>query len=200
MFQVPEQDTPDLVEATASKASSASPRSLSWKQVITSVFRDLLEATIPALIIALLITQFVGERTVVLGQSMEPNLHQDQQLIVDKLSYRLHSPRRGDIVIIDVEESEIPYIKRVVGLPGETVEIRNNRVFIDGKVLEEPYLSQVTSGAYGPITIPSGHVFVLGDNRGNSRDSRALGPVPFEHIIARAWVSVWPVEDIHLLK
>ena len=160
----------------------------------------MLETVIPAVIIALLITHFVGQRTVVLSQSMEPNLHENQQLIVDKLSYHLRQPERGEIVDLEVEESEIPYIKRVVGLPGETLEIRNNRVLIDGEVLSEPYLADVIQRDYGPIHIPEDHVFVMGDNRSYSRDSRVIGPIPIEHITARAWITVWPPEDAGLLK
>ena len=169
------------------------------KQII-ALARDVLETVIPAVIIALLITHFVGERTVVLSQSMEPNLHENQQLIVDKLSYRFRTPERGEIVTLEVEDSEIPYIKRVVGLPGETLEIRNNRLLIDGEVLSEPYLADVVQQNYGPIHIPEGHVFVMGDNRSYSRDSRIIGTIPIEHITSRAWITVWPLEDIGLLK
>ncbi|MBN1581873.1 MAG: signal peptidase I [Anaerolineae bacterium] len=170
-------------------------------EILTFVFRELfLETIAPAFVIALLITYFVGEKTVVLGHSMEPSLHQDEQLIVDKLSYRFHYPERGDIVIVDVPDSNLPLIKRVIGLPGETLEIKDNRVFINGQALSEPYLSDVAQHRYGPIEIPPEHIFVMGDNRNASRDSRAIGPVRVDQIIARAWVRVWPVEDMGLLK
>ena len=167
---------------------------------LTTLLRDVLETVIPAVVLALLITHFVGQRTMVLSQSMEPNLHENQQLIIDKMSYHLRAPKRGEIVVLEVAESEIPYIKRVVGLPGETLEIVNNRVLIDGEVLSEPYLAEVRQRNYGPLHIPEGHVFVMGDNRNFSRDSRIIGPIPIEHITARAWVSVWPPEDAGLLK
>ncbi|MBN1259362.1 MAG: signal peptidase I [Anaerolineae bacterium] len=165
-----------------------------------TIARELLVTVAPALLLALLITHFVGERTVVLSQSMEPTLHPDQQIIVEKMTYHFRAPRRGEIVVIGVEESDIPYIKRVVGLPGETLEIRNSRVFIDGHILTETYLPNVTPGTYGPVIIPEDHIFVMGDNRGNSRDSRALGPIALDKVIARAWISVWPVEDFGPLK
>jgi signal peptidase I len=154
----------------------------------------------PAFVIALLITTFVGEKTVVLGRSMEPNLHQDEQLIVDKLSYRFHYPERGDIVIIDVPDTDLPLIKRVIGLPGETLEIVGDRVFINGQALPEPYLSDTAQRRYGPIEIPPEHVFVMGDNRGASRDSRSIGPVHIGQIMAKAWVRVWPVEEMGILE
>ncbi len=169
-------------------------------QTAGTLFKELVSTLIPALIIALLITHFVGERTLVLGQSMEPNLHQNQQLIVDKLSYHFRNPKRGDIVVVDVETSDIPYIKRVIGLPGETLEIKHNRVYINGQVLSEPYLFEVTQPDYGPVEIPPGHVFVMGDNRRHSRDSRVLGPIPLEHIMSRAWISIWPWEEFGLLS
>ncbi|MBN1876539.1 MAG: signal peptidase I [Anaerolineae bacterium] len=175
-------------------------KSYTLRQALIQLFKEILTTALPALVMAFLITNFVGERTVVLGQSMEPNLHQDQQLIIDKVSYRFHAPKRGDIVVVDVETSEIPYIKRVIGLPGETLEIRNNRVYINGTVLSEPYLFEVQQWNYGPVQIPADHVFVMGDNRANSSDSRILGPIPQEDILARAWISVWPLEDVGVLK
>lgn len=157
--------------------------------------KEVVETILPALVIAFLFTHFLGERTVVLGQSMEPNLYQNQQLIIDKLSYRFHGPKRGDIVVVNVRNSEIPYIKRVVGLPGEVLEVRNNRVYIDGEVLSESYISEVMQGDFGPVTIPEDHIFVMGDNRRFSRDSRTVGTIPVDDILARAWFRVWPLED-----
>ncbi|MDF1512771.1 MAG: signal peptidase I [Anaerolineae bacterium] len=159
-----------------------------------SAFKELLETIVPALLIAFLVTHFLGERTVVYGQSMEPALYQNQQVIIDKITYRFREPARGDIVIIDIKNSDIPYIKRVVGLPGEVLEVRNNRVYIDGKVLSESYILEINQGDYGPITIPEGHVFVMGDNRRYSRDSRIMGTIPINDIIAKAWFRVWPLK------
>ena len=170
------------------------------QEYLFTLLRDVLETVIPAMVIALLITHFVGERTVVFSQSMEPNLHENQQLIVDKLSYHLRQPERGEIVVLEVEDSAIPYIKRVIGLPGETLEIRDNRVLIDGEVLSEPYLADVMQQNYGPIHIPEGHVFVMGDNRSYSRDSRVIGPIPIENVTSRAWITVWPPEDVGVLR
>jgi signal peptidase I len=91
-------------------------------------------------------------------------------------------------------------ITRVIGLPGEMIEIRNNRVYINGQRLDEPYLADVIQRAYGPVQIPPAHVFVMGDNRSASNDSRYFGPVSLERIIGRAWVSYWPLEDFGLVK
>ncbi|MFQ5576984.1 MAG: signal peptidase I, partial [Anaerolineae bacterium] len=127
----------------------------------------------------------------------EPNLHTDQRLVVEKISYKLHAPRRGDVVVLKVREGAHELlIKRVIGLPGETVEIRNGRVFVDGAALDEPYLAQPTRGHYGPVYIPPLHLFVLGDNRGASNDSRSFGPIAMKNVVGRAWFSYWPVEDV----
>ena len=159
--------------------------------------REALETILPAILIAILINLFLAQPTRVHGQSMEPNLHSDQRLVVEKVSYRLHGPRRGDIVVFSMpQQSEELLIKRVIGLPGETVEIHDGKVYINGTLLDEPYLTQETRGRFGPIVIPPLHVFVLGDNRSFSNDSRAFDAVPIENILGRAWLSYWPVEDL----
>lgn len=167
---------------------------------VGGIIREILETVIPAVLLALLISHFVAQGTYVEGQSMEPNLHNEQRLIVEKISYHLHLPRRGNIVVIDVDFSDIPLIKRVIGLPGETVEIRDNRVLIDGQPLDEPYLPTLFMRDYGPLQVPDGFIFVMGDNRGASNDSRAFGPVSLDRIMGRAWVSYWPPDEIGLLR
>lgn len=99
------------------------------------------------------------------------------------------------------DQSDELLIKRVVGLPGETVEIHDGHVYIDGMLLDEPYLTQETRPGRRPATtIPPLHVFVLGDNRSHSNDSRSFGPVPIDDVVGRAWVSYWPVEDVGLVE
>jgi len=157
--------------------------------------REVVETVIPAVVIALIINLFLAQATQVLGQSMEPNLHSTQRVVVEKVTYRfLHGPRRGDIVVIDLPEQREMLIKRVVGLPGETIEVRNGRVFIEGQPLDESWTVRPGGGSYGPQAIPPLHVFVMGDNRGASNDSRNFGPVPIEHIVGHAWFSYWPPE------
>ena len=165
---------------------------------LVRLLREVLETFLPALLIALLINVFVGQATRVEGQSMEPNLHTDQRLVVEKLSYRFHGPQRFDVVVIRVpSQGDELLIKRVVGLPGETVEIHDGNVFINGKALDEPFLSQATyPGRSAKVTVPPLHVFVLGDNRTHSNDSRSFGPVPIEDIVGRAWLSYWPPQDV----
>jgi signal peptidase I len=159
------------------------------------------ETVIPAVIIALVINLFLAQATQVLGQSMEPNLHSTQRVVVEKVTYRfLHGPRRGDIVVIDLPIQTEMLIKRVVGLPGETIEVRRGEVYIDGERLEEPWTVNYGGGSYGPKTIPPLHVFVMGDNRGASNDSRNFGPVPIDHVVGHAWFSYWPPEYMGVVE
>lgn len=162
---------------------------------------EVLETVLPALVIVLVINAFLAQATRVEGQSMEPNLHDNQRLIIEKISYRFHPPRRGDVVVLRLpNRTSDPLIKRVVGLPGETVEITDGRVLINGQVLDEPYLNQYTYQGMPPRVVPPNQVFVLGDNRGFSNDSRAFGFVPFSDIIGRAWFRYWPPLEIGLVR
>jgi signal peptidase I len=163
--------------------------------------REVLETILPAVLIAFLINFFLAQATQVHGQSMEPTLHSDQRLVVEKVSYRFHGPRRGDIVVLkSPQESTELLIKRVIGLSGETVEIRQGRIYINGQELDEPYLERSTGGNWGPIIVPPLHIFVLGDNRSFSNDSRAFGMVPIENIVGRAWVSYWPLDEVGTVR
>lgn len=185
----------------AQHPNSVAPRS-SWGNLILAVLNEALETIIPAVLIALFIHFFLAQATRVEGLSMEPNLHTGQRLIVEKVSYRFHGPRRGDIVVLkrpDCNDCEL-VIKRVVGLPGEEVSIHDGRVYIDGRLLEEPYVTQSTRGDYGPARVPPLHVFVLGDNRGASNDSRSFGLVHRDLILGRAWICYWPLDEIGLVK
>ena len=164
-------------------------RALRW-------LREAMETVLPAVLIALLINLFLAQATRVQGQSMEPNLHANQRLVVEKISYRFHKPRRGDVVVLKCSAQGELLIKRVVALPGEQVEIKGGQLYVNGCALDEPYPTQPSSHDYGPTVVPPRHVFVLGDNRSFSNDSRAFGPVPFENIVGRAWFSYWPPDEM----
>jgi signal peptidase I len=155
-------------------------------------------------IIALLINLLLAQATRVYGQSMEPNLHTDQRLVVEKVSYNrwwpLGGPQRGDVVVFRVDPNSDLLIKRVIGLPGDRVEIRSGQVSINGEPLDEPYISGPTYGDYGPVDVPPLHILVLGDNRGFSNDSRAFGSLPLDSVIGRAWFSYWPPDQWGLLQ
>lgn len=163
--------------------------------------REVLETILPALIIAVLINVFVGQATRVEGQSMEPNLYSDQRLVVEKVSYRFHGPHRFDIIVLEMpSQGDELLIKRVIGLPGETVKISDGHVYIDGQRLQEPFTEDITQpGRYSEVTVPPLHVYVLGDNRDRSNDSRSFGPVPIDNIVGRAWLSYWPLEKVGIV-
>jgi signal peptidase I len=164
--------------------------------------REVGRTVFPALAIVLSINLLLAQPRVVHGQSMEPSLHESQRVIVDLLTYRLRAPRYGEIVVLDVPERESgpPLIKRVIGLPGDVVEIKGGSVYVNGHKQAEPYLDQITTGALASTLVPEEHVFVLGDNRRSSNDSRYFGTVPFESILGRAWMTYWPPNEIGLFE
>ncbi|MDP1806952.1 MAG: signal peptidase I, partial [Acidimicrobiales bacterium] len=136
--------------------------------------------------------------------SMAPTLKVNDRVLVNKLSYDLHNVNRGDLVVFESPPNEgsqtKDLIKRVIGLPGETVESRDGQILINGQVLEEPYLEpDVTTGPLEKVTVPAEHLWVMGDNRPNSRDSRFFGAIPESLVIGRAFVRVWPVTALSLL-
>jgi len=166
------------------------------------LLREVLETVLPAILIALLINVFIGQATRVDGQSMEPNLYTDQRLVVEKVTYRFHGPERFDVVVIKVpSQGKELLIKRVIGLPGDVIEIHDGRVYVNGQLLDEIHARGDTNAIrLERITVPPLHVYVMGDNRGHSNDSRSFGPVPIENIVGRAWVSYWPLQAVGLVQ
>ena len=158
-----------------------------------------------ALLVAFIVRTFVLAHFVVDGESMMTTLHDGDRVFVNKLSYRLHEPNRGDVVVLHEMHTGVPerdLIKRVIALEGETIEMRSCEVRVDGEVLEEPYLDPVEigpenlcGGDFGPVVVPEDHVFVMGDNRDGSQDSRAIGPIDEDDIVGRAFVVFWPTSD-----
>lgn len=166
-----------------------------------SWFRDLVESVLPALVIVVVVNLFLAQATRVEGQSMEPNLHNNERLIIEKITYRLREPQQGDIVVIrPPRHAGVPLIKRVIGLPGQIVEIKLDQVYVNGVPLVEAYLEQPTLGNMPARLVPEGHVLVLGDNRRASNDSRTFGMVPYEDVIGRAWLRYWPPDQFGLIE
>ncbi|CAI8389359.1 MAG: Signal peptidase IB [Acidimicrobiales bacterium AG-410-I20] len=179
---------------------------LEWVAVIGTAF-----------VVAFVIKAFLFQAYYIPSPSMDPSLEVGDRVIVNKLSYKLHDVNRGDTVVFDNpsqsngEVSDL--IKRVVALPGETLQVQDGKVYIDGNLMIEPYLADSeTTGDFSTPTgcigsletlnvcvVPDDHVFVMGDNRWNSRDSRIFGPVPVESIVGRAFVRVWPLGDFKRL-
>jgi signal peptidase I len=158
-----------------------------------SVVREFFETILITLLLYVLIRTFLFENYRVLGHSMDPTLANNQYLVVDKLSYRLGEPDRGDIIVLrDPRTDERKLIKRVIGLPGEVLEIQDGQVLIDQQPLDEGYLASQGLYPKAPISIPEDHYFVLGDNRNQSSDSHNWGTVPSDRIVGKAWISYWP--------
>lgn len=158
------------------------------------------------LCITFLVVRYVGQRTQVDGHSMENTLFDGDNLIVDKISYRFTDPKRFDIIVFPYHYKEDTYyIKRIIGLPGETVQIQDGEIYIDGALLEEDYGKEtmLTSGrAADQIQLGEDEYFVLGDNRNHSEDSRFddVGNIERSEIIGRAFIRIWPFERFGLLK
>ena len=198
MEDIVEEVVEDIEIETLRSFHRSGPRVLRW---LLQALREVAETVIPAVVIALAINLFLAQATQVLGQSMEPNLHSTQRVVVEKVTYRvIHGPRRGDIVVIDLPEQTDMLIKRVVGLPGETIEVRDGKVYIEGQQLDEAWTIRPGGANYGPQTVPPLHIFVMGDNRGASNDSRNFGPVAIEHIVGHAWFSYWPPEYVGFVE
>lgn len=161
-----------------------------------------------AIVLALtfLVVRYVGQRTQVSGDSMYPTLHSGDNLIVDKLSYRFKDPERFDIIVFPYQyKEETYYIKRIIGLPGETVQIIDGTIYINGSVLDENYGREkmVSSGlALDEIQLGEDEYFVLGDNRNASSDSREpdVGNIHRDDIIGRAFIRIWPFSRFGILK
>lgn len=193
---------------------------------VRGIVRELLETALFILLIFFIVRGIV-QNFKIEGSSMEPTLHTGQYILVNKLVYfhfdlnapfRLlpgqedlaqrviypfYQPRRGDIVVFEYPQDVTKdYIKRVIGLPGDQVEIRDGQVFVNSIQLDQTYLLGAPTYCVvgyacqsGPLTIPEGHIFVMGDNRSNSSDSREWGPLPFDRVIGQAWVIYYPVAE-----
>ncbi|SFX04990.1 signal peptidase I [Thermoactinomyces sp. DSM 45891] len=156
-------------------------------------YRDWAIALIAALALAFLIRGFVLEPFHVSGPSMQNTLASSDKVMVNKLIYKVRAPKQGEVVVFRSKD-KIDLIKRIVALPGETVEVKNNQLLVNGKEVKEPYLSSSTKTVdFAPVKVPNGQVFVLGDNRSNSTDSRVLGPVSTGEIVGKASFVYWPI-------
>ncbi len=158
-----------------------------------------------SVVLALGIRQFVAEARFIPSGSMKPTLQIDDRLVIEKISYRFNPPKRGDVIVFQAPQAALDlvgstrkdaYIKRVIGLPGDTVEVKEGQVFIGGNALEEDYIQAPPAYTWGPETVPEGEYLVLGDNRNSSSDGHEWGFLPRENIIGRAVVRFWPPQRI----
>lgn len=204
---------PDAPEDDLGDGPSHPPRStarsvLEWIAVIGG-----------ALIVALVIKTFLIQAFYIPSGSMETTLDIGDRVLVNKLSYRVHDVNRGDLVVFEANEGAgdcgqpvsdaaasaseggiKDLIKRVIGLSGDSVEGRDGQLLVNGRILVEPYLDEgVTTGDFEAVEIPEGCIWVMGDNRGDSRDSRSFGPIDEDQIVGRAFVRVWPLTNLGFL-
>lgn len=191
----PESGSGDPVDSTETADSTESA---------PSAFRGAVEwvaVLVGAILVALVVRTFLLQAFSIPSSSMESTLEIRDRLLVNKLSYRFGDVERGDIVVFFRPDSlPSPYddlIKRVIGLPGEVIEGNGNQVFINGEPLAEPYLdADVVTQDFGPVQVPSDHVFVMGDNRSNSADSRVFGPIEIDRIEGEAFLRYWPLPRV----
>ena len=212
----PADDPPVDADASTKKPAKSGGRAI----------REIVETLLLALVIFVGVRLVVLNFRVD-GESMIPNLADGEMLLVNRnvyfhfdknglldalpfierdsedIVYPFHPPERGDIIVFDppVQSSDKPYIKRVIGLPGERVTFEGDNVFIDGIQLNEPYIIEATDcrGNFCDVDVPEGHVYVLGDNRNNSSDSRSFGVVDVDSIIGKAWIGYWPMDEVGIV-
>ena len=183
-------DAPKIAADTTSSNSN-------WAMI-----RELLETIVLSLIIFLLIRQVVQNYRIE-NHSMEPNFYEGQFVLVNKLAFRLGQPQRGDVLVFhNPENSNEDFIKRIIGLPGDVVEVRDQTVFINGQALLEQFPHEaIPPGLYtAPITVPENNLFVMGDNRPNSRDSRSFGPINQDLVVGKAWLRIWPLNKFGIVE
>ncbi len=161
------------------------------------ILRELVETALMTAIVFVFLITFVVQGFKVYGSCMEPNLHTGERLLGNKFIYRFEKPSRGDVVVFRFPANPRKvFVKRIIALPDEILEIRDGKVYINGDTLDEPYLGKAPHGDFPPQKVPKGYVFVLGDNRDASNDSRLWGNLPMRNIQAKAWVRYWPLSRI----
>lgn len=166
-------------------------------------FLDILEVIVFAVAIFLFLYLLVLQPHKIKGASMEPNFPDGEYLLTDKVTYRFGEPKRGDVIVFEAPTGEgEEFIKRIVGLPGEGISVRNGKVYINGELLKESYIPEASPTHGGnflseneSFTVPEGNFFVLGDNRLHSSDSRSFGTITKDKMTGRAWLVYWPLKN-----
>lgn len=172
------------------------------KNSLVEEIKDWIISIFVAIIIAFVVRFFVIEPYLVEGPSMRPTLQSAERIIVNKFVYRFRSPERGEIVVFRYpKDPSRDFIKRVIAVPGDSIEIKNGLVYVNNQLLNEPYILSKTPGNYPFKEVPEGHIFVMGDNRNNSEDSRFadVGMVPFDLLKGKAMFVFWPVDNLKTL-
>lgn len=183
-------------ESTARAASGEGPLTAG------SFVRELIETLVLAVILFLVIRQVVQNYRIE-SHSMEPNFYEGQFVLVNKLAYKLGTPHRGEVLVFhNPNNTDEDYIKRIIGLPGDQVEVVGDTILINGQELPQPFTHELNpvGSNYGPVIVPDNTLFVMGDNRPRSSDSRAIGPIDESLVVGRAWLRIWPLNLFGLVK
>lgn len=172
---------------------------------IKKFLKDLFDVIVPAVVLFLVVHTFFLESRYVPSPSMVPAIEVQDRFLSNKMAYWFKEPQRFDIVVFKppvAAGAHDDYVKRVIGLPGEKISLKNGVVYINGKALDESYISpeRAAIADFKAYTIPEGHIFVLGDNRNNSQDSRFWGPLPIENVKGKAWWRFWPTDRMGIMK
>lgn len=166
---------------------------MSFQENFFNILKELVQTALISLLVFFLVYIFLVQPHRVKGESMLPNFKDGELLLTEKVTYRLYSPERGDVIVFEAPSARrVDFIKRIIGLPGDSVKVINGFVFVNGEKLIEPYETQITEGNF-EITLDKDQYFVLGDNRGASSDSRSFGPISKKTIKGKAWVIYWPI-------
>ncbi len=188
-----------LQQVTARLRGRLAASAPSWRRTRQGAF-EVLKTLLIAFLLAQLIMVSVAQAFQVEQYSMEPTLLPHDRVLVSKFIYRLREPIRGNVVVLRYPRNpERNYIKRVIGLPGETIEIKKGKLYVNRQPIKENYLNGDIVGDYGPVTVPADSIFVMGDNRNNSEDSRAFGPLQKALIVGQAILIYWPPQRARLL-
>ncbi|MCR4427160.1 MAG: signal peptidase I [Firmicutes bacterium] len=168
-------------------------------RLFRSVLKEYLWPLIAGVILAGFIMTFIAQSYIVEGSSMEPTLHHGERLLIDKVTYRFKEPSRGDIVVLSTPRAA--FVKRVIAVGGDHLEIKDGVVYLNGRPMQESYIAEPTEGEWGPYDVPDGTVFVMGDNRNFSNDSRrGVGFLDVNKIRGRAFIRYYPLHKITLLR
>ena len=165
---------------------------MAFIETVFSTIKELVQTALISLAIFFFVYILLVQPHRVKGDSMLPNFHDGELLLTEKVTYRIYKPQRGDVIVFRAPERNVDFIKRVVGVGGDTVRIEDGVVFINDGKLNEPYETQKTQGTTG-VTLAGDEYFVLGDNRGSSSDSRSFGPVKRSAIRGKVWLVYWPI-------
>jgi signal peptidase I len=192
---------PDVPVPTPEAAPAAPETATLARAPGKPMWREWVETLLTTLLIFLFVESFVVQGFKVYGSCMEPNLYTGERLLGNKLIYHFDQIHRGDIVVFrPPHRPDTPFIKRVIGMPGEILEIRDNVVYINSRRLNEPYLRNAWHDNRPAERIPAGMVYVMGDNRDNSSDSRSWGELPLSNVHAKAWLRYWPLSRLEVLQ